>query len=366
MKQQNSKKTQETSNILLENTAWEAIYERYAKEIITNKNKYGINSKRFQVNKPLLVYSSLSKVKSDLNTTAYDLRFAGQSVGLIEVNKESKVMLTVSESQAKYAKENFNFSMSKELNRVDWKKDADAIEFRRFYLKSESTKEVAIKSPEHRIESKLLDEFSKDSRKKNKLLCNIQPVRLGGKFFQLTTPLKGSTHIPTLSLTKKENGATGGGIDILARIKHTPFNSRIAIIELKDENVDNEPQEVAMYQALIYATFIAHLLRSRSGNLWWYIFKNYRSNRDKIKGIIDFEDFSKIRKLLEDVPAHIDLDVVTLMPEGTSGEGSLEEIPLKELNVTLHLYSLYYKEDKKGNPCEFVGTLVKELKKYQK
>jgi len=125
MKQQNSKKTQETSKILLENTPWEAIYERYAKEIITNKNKYGINSKRFQVNKPLLVYSSLSKVKSDLNTTAYDLRFAGQSVGLIEVNKEAKVMLTVSKSQAKYAKENFNFSMSKELDRVDWKKDAD-------------------------------------------------------------------------------------------------------------------------------------------------------------------------------------------------------------------------------------------------
>ena len=365
MEQRNYNKPQETSNVLLENTSWEAIYERYAKEIIKNKNKYGINSKRFQVNKPLLVYSSIGKVKSDSNTTAYDLRFAGQSVGLIEVNKEAKVMLTVSESQAKYAKENFNFSLSKELKRVDWKKDADAIAFRRFYLKSESTNEVAIKSPEHRIESKLLDEFSKDSRKQKKLLCNIQPVRLGGKFFQLTTPLKGSTHIPTLSLTEKGNGATGGGIDILARIKHSPFKSRIAIIELKDENVDDEPQEVAMYQALIYATFIAHLLRSRSGKLWWYIFKNYPSKKDKLKEVIDFDDFAKIRKLLDDVPTPIDIDVVTLMPEGPSGEGSLEDIPLEELNVTLHLYTLYYKEDQKGNPCEFVGTLVNELKKYQ-
>ena len=120
-----------------------------------------------------------------------------------------------------------------------------------------------------------------------------------------------------------------------------------------------------MYQALIYATFIAHLLRSRSGKLWWYIFKNHPSKKDKLKEVIDFDDFAKIRKLLDDVPTPIDIDVVTLMPEGSSGEGSLEDIPLEELNITLHLYTLYYKEDQKGNPCEFVGTLVNELKKYQ-
>ncbi len=353
----------ETSKVLLENKSWENIYDRYAKEIVRNKKKYGSNSRLFQVNSPLLAYSSIGKVISNANTTAYDLRFAGQSVGLIEVNKEGEVRLTVSVGQAKYAKEKFGFSESKELKRVDWKYDKGAIAFRRFFLNNESTNRVAIKSPEHRIESELLKEFSKETRRQDKHLCNIQPVRLGGKFFQLTTPLKGSTHIPTLSLTTNENGATGGGIDILARIKHSAFESRIAIFELKDENIDNEPQKVAMYQALIYTTFIAHLLRSRSGKLWWYIFKNYPSDRDKLKDVKNFSDFEKNYDLLDDVPESLHLDVVTLMPEGSSGEGDLNNMEIEDLNVTLHPYTLYYKTDEKGNPCEFVGSLVNELKK---
>lgn len=338
----------ETSKVLLKNNAWESIYDRYAKEIIQNKKKYGSNSRLFQVNSPLLVYSSIGKVISSANTTAYDLRFAGQSVGLIEVNKDKEVRLTVSTGQAKYAKEKFGFSESKELKRVDWKCDKGAISFRRFFLNNESTNEVAIKSPEHRIESELLREFSKETRKEDKHLCNIQPVRLGGKFFQLTTPLKGSTHVPTLSLTENERGATGGGIDILARIKHSAFKSRYAIIELKDENKNNESQEEAMFQALIYATFMAHLFRSKSGKYWWYLMKNSPSEDNVLNDI--------------NVPDHIDLDVITLMPEGSSGEGGLSDLELKDLNVTLHLYTLYYKTDEKGNPCEFVGTLVDELK----
>lgn len=352
---------EKTSEILKSNHVWENIYDRYAKDIIRNKKKYGSNSRLFQVNSPLLIYSSIGKVKSGANTTSYDLRFAGQSVGLIEVNKEKEVRLTVSEKQAKYAKDKLGFSECKELIRVDWKKDNGAISFRRFFLNNESTNEVAIKSPEHRIESELLKEFSKKTRKQDKHLCNIQPVRLGGKFFQLTTPLKGSTHIPTLSLTEKENGATGGGIDILARIKHSAFKSRIAIIELKDENVDKESQEVAMFQALIYATFIAHLLRSKSGKLWWYLMKDKPSKNDALKDVEDFNDFKRIGNMLENVPEYVDLDVVTLMPEGSSGEGELNELMIEELNVTLHPYTLYYNEDKNGNPCEFVGTLVKEL-----
>ena len=349
MKMTNIEVIRETSKVLLKNNAWESIYERYAKEIIRNKKKYGANSRLFQVNSPLLVYSSIGKVISSANTTAYDLRFAGQSVGLIEVNKEKEVRLTISAGQAKYAKEKFGFSESKELKRVDWKCDKGAISFRRFFSNNESTNEVAIKSPEHRIESELLREFSKETRKEDKRLCNIQPVRLGGKFFQLTTPLKGSTHVPTLSLTENEKGVTGGGIDILARIKHSAFKSRYAIIELKNENKNNESQEESMFQALIYATFMAHLFRLKSGKYWWYLMKNSPSEDNVLNDI--------------NVPDHIDLDVITLMPEGSSGEGDLSDLELKDLNVTLHLYTLYYKTDEKGNPCEFVGTLVDERQK---
>ena len=53
------------------------------------------------------------------------------------------------------------------------------------------------------------------------------------------------------------------------------------------------------------------------------------------------------------------------MPKGNSEEGELIDLPIEELNVTLHLYTLYYNEDQNGNPCEFFGTLADELKQYQ-
>ena len=368
MKQTNLSTVLKTNEVLInkDNKIWESIYKGYAEQIINNKKKYGQNAKTFQIKCPLLAYSSIGKVKNETKTTAYDLRFAGQSVGLIEVNEDwdGKVKLTVKESQAKYAKDKFHFTNSKSFNRKDWRKDEEAIEFRKFYLGNESTEDIAIKSPEHRIESEMLKEFSKTQRKQNKLLCNIQPVKLGGKFFQLTTPLKGSTHIPTISLTPLKNGATGGGIDILARVKHEAFNSRLAIIELKDENIKNESQEVAMFQALIYATFIANLLRSDSGKLWWYIFKERKGKKDVLNDAINKKnnDFSKIYPMLDDVPEHLHLDVVTLMPVGISKEGDFDDIYIDELNVTLHLYSLYYETDERGNPIRFSGTLKEALK----
>ena len=95
-----------------------------------------------------------------------------------------------------------------------------------------------------------------------------------------------------------------------------------------------------MKQALIYATFIAYLLRSESGNTWWNIFEE--SNN---------------------VPANLHLDVVTLMPKGNSNEGSLDDIAIKELNATLHLDTLYYSVNTEGNPNNLEGTFVKTLKK---
>jgi len=367
MKNNNEMKVDETLKVLKENddVVWE-IYERYAQQIIINKGKYGSNSHLFQVKKPLLVYSSIGKVKCDSSTTEYDLRFAGQSVGLVKVDCSGEVSLTVSESQAKRAKEKFNFVESESFDGVGWEKD-EAIAFRRFYLNNESSKKIAIKSQEHRIESEMLKEFSKRTRKEDKKLCNIQPVRLGGKFFQLTTPLKGSTHIPTISLTPQRNGATGGGIDILARVKHSARDSRLAIIELKDENRKDESQEVAMYQALIYATFIAGLLRSKSGKYWRYIFRDREKRHNELRDVNDFSDFSKIKDMLSEVPDTLDLDVVTLMPKPQiceySQEGDLSDVKIDDLNVTLHLYTLYYETDAKGNPISFSGTLKESLMK---
>ena len=328
---------------LQNNPEWESIYDRYANELTINSKRYSEKAKLFQVNRPIVVYSSLGNVKTNSKTATFDLRFAGQSIGRIEVDKDNEVKLFVSESQAEYAKENFEFTDSQTLKGVLWKESKEAKRFRQFYYNLESTSSVKIKSKEHRIESMLLKEFSKTSRKE-KLLCNIQPIRLGGKFFQLKTPLKASTHNPNISLTKNKNGATGGGVDILARVKHSHVDYRIAIIELKDENKEAESQEAAMFQAMTYATFIAKLLRSKSGVKWYNIFRP-----------------SKKDKPLKD---NIDIDVVTLMPmDGKSHEGELDTIHIASLDVTLHPYTLYYRSDKDGNPSSFEGTLTDALLK---
>ena len=324
---------------------WQKAYNRYAHDIKANTNKYELNAKKFQVNAPLTVYSSIGKVMTEKSTTAYDLRFAGQSVGEIQVNYKGEVLLYVTEKQASYAKDNFGFKKSSPLDGVDWHKAEAAVDFRKAY-QADSTQKANVKSEEHRIENFLLKEFAKKTRAEEKKLCNIQPVRLGGKFFQLTTTLKASTHEPTFSINDKnpeKPGATGGGIDIFARVRHSTKESRIAIIELKDENDDKEPQKVVMTQAITYATFVAYLLRSESGKDWYNIFR---------------ENF----EIEKDVPEELILDVVTLMPEGTSEEGDLTDIRISD-NATLQLYTLYYKRDKNGNPESFSGTLTEAIMK---
>lgn len=334
----------ETSCKLLNDTPeWENTYASYADCLVRNKGKYLSNGNIFRVKQPLIVYSSIGKVKTDSGTTCYDLRFAGQSVGEISVNRKGNVKLSVSGKQAKYARKYFGFTTSEKLKGVDWKNDCKAKEFRRFYYSISSVEGVGIKSEEHRIESFLLKEFSKRTRAEDKKLCNIQPVRLGNRFFQLTTPLKASTHEPESSMNNK-GGATGGGIDILSRIRHSNNESRIAVMELKNENKESESQKLAMFQALTYATFLAHLFRSKSGQIWWNLMRP-ESSKDK-----------------KSVPEHLNIDVVTIMPkEGGSEEGELLPIDIPNLNTTFHLYTLYYDVDKNGNPCNFSGTLTTDI-----
>ena len=326
-----------TLKLLADNKEWESRYNGYAKAILKNSDKYGRRSRKFHINSPLYIYSSITKVKNDSSTCTYDLRFAGQSVGSIAVNKEGQVYLTVTDEQAKYASLHFDFTDAKGLKKVEWKSPA-AIDFRQFFEEQLSTKETKIHSQEHRIENWMLAEFNKRTRAEGKKLCNIQPVKLGEKFFQLATPLSASKHgeIPKYSC---ENG---GGIDILARVNHTnnKRDNRLAVIELKDENKPNESQAMTLQQSLVYATFLANLLRSDRGNDWWHIF-----GRSK------------------DVPKILHIDAVTLMPdEGASEEGCLDEIVIKDINVILHPHTLYYKRDKDGNPDSFSGTLKESLR----
>ena len=116
---------------------------------------------------------------------------------------------------------------------------------------------------------------------------------------------------------------------------------KICVMEVKDENKESESQAAATEQALTYATFIARLLRSKSGKRWWNFFMDRET------------DLTPVRKELE-------IDVVTIMPKGDTEE-FLGDIDLPELATTFHCHTLYYDDDqfKKGE-FEFSGSFCKK------
>lgn len=339
------KKFVEDTKNLLDNQKnnWLCRYNGYATDIQANEDNYINGAGRFRINYPLVVYSSISKVK-DSERFCYDLRFAGQSVGNIVIDKDGIPKLNVSEKSAAYARENFRFYDSVPIDNEDWQNGKNAKRFREFYDKEISYDTVHVKSNEHKIESMMLREFSKDRAFDGKLLRYIQPVTLGGQFFQLTTPI-GASDMKKNGFKPKfvNSNAGGGGIDILARVSHKGvFGTRLAVIELKDENKNSEPQMYVMFQALAYATFVACLLRSDKGKEWWQILRN--------------------SDVAVEVPEDLHIDAVTLMPKGNSQEGSLTPIKIDNF-VTLHPYTLYYELNKDETEIkDFTGTLKDDLK----
>lgn len=329
----NSRIVSAVNSLLKENhVQWEKAYLRYADNLKKNKDNYSGDRSKFRMPKPMYAYSSISMASS--SSSEFDIRVHGQSVGRIQV-KNKDVLLNVSSEKAANTNKYFNLDYFV-VDSKGWNSSNEAKRFRSMFKDGAFGR---LKSEEHRIENLLLAEFSKRLRSDGKLLCNIQPVKLGNCFFQLTTPVKASTHGPSFSMSKN-GGATGGGIDIMARIKHAATDTRLAIIELKDENNSKEPQKDVMLQALSYATFIAHLLRDKdSGREWWNLF-GFSGN----------------------VPEKLNIDVISLMPKGSSEECCLAPIEIEDLRVILSPYTLYYELDSKQIKG-FSGTLMKEIMK---
>lgn len=336
---------QSTISLLLEKKEWEERFEGYIQNIaISHPN---VAKRSFRKPEGLSLYSSVgSKGKF------YDLRFRGQSVARVVESINGKVELC-----PRSAVNNAYFGIKLD-EKVDWN-STKASNFRSSFKKESLnfTSELNTadrkypKSEEHRVENCLLREFNKKVRIK-KVLCNIQPIKLYGLFFQMPTPLKASTHHP-------EYQRKGGGIDILARIKPVKGNSRICVMEVKDENKQAESQAIAMSQAVTYAVFIAYLLRSKSGQHWWDFFMGRTLTAMKVKnGTIQIP-------VIKEMPKHIDIDVVTIMPNGTTKEYCDIELSLESLGTTLHCHSLYYDGDafQKNEAFIFSGTYLNQLRK---
>lgn len=320
---------EKVSNLLTDDTEWVNRFKGYATYIKLNEQNHIIGRRRFKIPKPFYLYSSIVKLKNKC-TLYYDLRFLGQSVATLKVDKE---IVTIS-TEKKETKNKQWFNIDIPLNNVLWKGNK-ASKFRKGFKDCTETRG---KSPEHAVESALLSEF-KQEKKQLKSLYNIQPVLLANSFFQMPTPLSASAK------KIKYANSSGGGIDILARVKHEGNKVRLCVMELKDENTNTEPAEKVMNQAIAYATFIAHLLRSESGNTWYNIF-GFSGN----------------------VPERLIIDTSIVMPFPTNGK--IEHINKEKIevlnNTYIELYDLYFEDNtstNEGDNYKFIGTLKDEMMK---
>jgi len=298
-------------DLLKQNTEWISRYAKYAKKINAKLETIkGLKEKRFHEWAPLYLYMTVSQAKGQMQ---FGLRYLGQDVAKLKV-APGKITI----STKGFDKTNEKFFECAECNlkleEVEWTSDA-AASFRHHFSSNPKAVNLGKRNEEHRIESMLLTEFSKKSGK-DKVLCNIQPVKLANVArFQMPTPLYASD-INNVKFAY----SSGGGIDILSRIG-TGNTTKLCIMELKDENNAKETPAKAILQGLAYATFILELLRSKSGQEWWKIF-----------------GFSG------KLPEQLELYVTCVMPSTSNNDTSFANKTINIAKDSFHLNYIYFHE----------------------
>lgn len=261
MEMTNSEIIKKTLCEISKDSDWEKRYAKYAKDILKHADLHKIVNKFAKVKFPLSKYTSISKYKGKKIET--DIRYLGQSVGSLIIKSDgSRIFKKNKNGYNDLAKRYPNIPKLKPIE--DWG-SRNMNRFRSF-LSHIDVPSAETHSSEHKCENLLLREFH-ETKSYRKSLINIQPITFGGEYVQLTTNLKASEKGEVYFSRK------GGGIDILARVRHDDDNKVcIAVFELKDENKTNEPMSVVIQQALSYAVFIAKLLDSNAGSDWMKIF----------------------------------------------------------------------------------------------
>ena len=245
------KAIEDAQKIINEDEKWEVDYKNSAELILKNKSKIEELRKNFHRYEPLKFYLTIGNMKNLKNTLYISVRYQGQAIAMLSINKDNKVLISTKDFDSNNEK---FFNCNIKLSNAEWD-GKEAAEFRKYF--ATYPKRTSNDNEEHRIESMLINEFSKDSSV-DKKLCNIQPIKVAGLPFSMPTIISGSKEI------KKGDGH----IDIFAR-----NNKKITVIELKDENKKSEPIEKVLQQATGYAVFIINLLRSESGKDWYKIFE---------------------------------------------------------------------------------------------
>jgi len=317
-------------DLLKKNIEWSKRFGEYAQLINENLENIKHMKHQFHTRSQLHIYMNLSEAK---NKMTFSLRYLGQEVANLKVVGDN---ITISTSTGHVINNNRDFGCNCELKNCKWLSE-EATNFGKYFASKRKRTDYALRNyNEHRLESLLLTEFSKRNRK-DKCLCNIQPVQFAGVArFQMPTPLMASKQ---LGYAKDGNG---GGIDILCRIG-TGKTAKLCIMELKDEITPKETPAKAIQQGLAYATFIRELLRSKSGETWWRIFGFNGS-----------------------VPNKLELYVACVMPSKDNYEENDRsfkdeaiQIPdEKSPNDFFHLHYIYFKEE--NNTIISIDTSIKE------
>lgn len=306
----------DAQSLLQTNPEWENRYKKYAEDISVNID--WINSVRssFREWSPLKLYLTTTNAKNASQTVRFELRFLGQAVADLICKDEPKI-----DTKRFDVTNKRDFDCEVTLSKVDWK-GKEAREFRKHFRTRLTARNTSGNkaNEEHRIENLLLTEFSK-KQSKEKALVGIQPVKIAKVRYPMPTPLSASDHKYT-----SYAGPSGGGIDILTRVRIGGRATNLCIMEVKDENKASEPPTDAVKQAIAYATFIRELLRSESGQMWWKLF-GFSGN----------------------VPKKLVLFATCVMPSNANNDYSFANMPLDiidnkgEDKILLHY--LYFTED---------------------
>ena len=266
---------------------WEGKYVEYLHNSVLNLESIKTKRQKFHKWGPLSIYYTIGRAKD--NSSYYDIRYQGQSVGEISVSNKDEVSLHISETQFKNnCNEKYFKGYPKEIcipGIYNWKTSKEAKAFRSFFKIDPGKKG----HPEHRCENLLLRELSK-SDGKDKSLLGIQPVTITKDlFFQMPTPISASGDKPYYSGGK-------GGIDILAR-----RSGKLVVFELKDQYSSNhETPTKVIRQAIAYATFLVELCKTSACDDFWKLcgFNNTNHGNETINVSVLLPDPGKEEKEL--------------------------------------------------------------------
>ena len=287
-------------------TKFEERLDDWLKALQQGKKVIRQRRKQFHQWKPLIIYISVAKAKSAAKATfSFSLRFFGQEVGLLVV-KDKEVTLRLkrhSENNKKY------FGCTLKDGDYVWN-GKEAKDFRAYFKEKalSSNGKPEVRSIEHRIESKFIQEMLKGSEKFGVSGLKIRPVTIAGCPLQFPVSISASSGKPKVGI---------GRIDILARHLGENNKTRLSVWELKSP----EAYSHAASQAYIYATTLLHILRHTKNGPEWYKLFGFKSLMPKpleVEAVVaitrDQEavfDKEKAR-LLANTPFEIDGDSISL------------------------------------------------------